>query len=396
MNATSPQPSPSDKPLRLGVIGAGNRGVLAQLAHQPEKGARLVAAADVHQPFLDALREKCGTEFLTRDYRELAARDDLDAVFVCSPDPLHEEHAVAVLETGKAVYLEKPMAITVEGCDRILRTACEHKTRLYLGHNMRHMVFVLKMKEIIDQGLIGEVKAAWCRHFVGWGGDFYFKDWHADRRNTTSLLLQKGAHDIDVLHWLCGGFTRRVSAMGGLTVYGAITDRDAAPVPGKRDWSLNHWPPLSLKGLNSIVDVEDISMVHMQLDNGVFCSYQQCHYTPDYWRNYTVIGTEGRIENFGDGHPETVIRLWDNRSGYHPAGHRQFPAPAPEGSHGGADLRIVDEFLRYVRGDSPATTSPVAARHAVAVGCLAADSLRHGSTPRDVPPLTAPIARYFQ
>ncbi len=78
--------------------------------------------------------------------------------------------------------------------------------------------------------MIGEVKAAWCRHFVGWGGDFYFKDWHADRRNTTGLLLQKGAHDIDVLHWLCGGFTRRVNALGGLTVYGEIQDRDNHPL----------------------------------------------------------------------------------------------------------------------------------------------------------------------
>ena len=59
--------------------------------------------------------------------------------------------------------------------------------------------------EPYGRGHIGEVKAGWCRHFVGWGGDFYFKDWHADRTKSTGLLLQKGAHDIDVLHWLCGG-----------------------------------------------------------------------------------------------------------------------------------------------------------------------------------------------
>lgn len=56
------------------------------------------------------------------------------------------------------------------------------------------------MKELIDAGAIGEVKTIWCRHFVGNGGDYYFKDWHAERKNTTSLLLQKGAHDIDVIH----------------------------------------------------------------------------------------------------------------------------------------------------------------------------------------------------
>jgi predicted dehydrogenase len=81
---------------------------------------------------------------------------------VTTPDFLHEEQAVAALEAGKAVYLEKPMAITIPGCDRILETAYRTKTRLYLGHNMRHMAFVLKMKELIDEGAIGEVKAAWC------------------------------------------------------------------------------------------------------------------------------------------------------------------------------------------------------------------------------------------
>ncbi len=58
---------------------------------------------------------------MTDDYRVLLAREDIEAVFVCSPDFLHEEHAVAALEAGKDVYLEKPMAITIEGCDRILR-----------------------------------------------------------------------------------------------------------------------------------------------------------------------------------------------------------------------------------------------------------------------------------
>ncbi|MFE7394434.1 Gfo/Idh/MocA family oxidoreductase [Streptomyces sp. NPDC057582] len=88
------------------------------------------------------------------------------------------------------------------------------------------MPVVVAMRELIVNGAIGKVKAVWCRHFVGHGGDFYFKDWHADRRLTTGLLLQKGAHDIDVIHWLAGGYTRRVNAMGGLTVYGGIDDDD--------------------------------------------------------------------------------------------------------------------------------------------------------------------------
>jgi predicted dehydrogenase len=211
--------------LRIGVIGAGGRGGLAHYAHKPEEGVRLVAGADVVDAALARFQERYGADtFVTKDYRELLKHDDIAAVFVTSPDFLHEEHAVAALE-AEARLLEKPMAITITGCDRILKAARDNKRRLYLGHNMRHMDVILTMKRLIDEGQIGEVKAGWCRHFVGYGCDAYFKDWHAERSKSTSLLLQKGAHDIDVLHWLCKGYTTRVVGMGGLTLYDQITDR---------------------------------------------------------------------------------------------------------------------------------------------------------------------------
>ena len=140
------------KELRIGVIGAGGRGSLSQHAHKPQDGVRLVAAADVNDKALDNFKQKYGDDvFVTKDYRELLSQADVDAVFVTSPDFLHEEHAVAALEAGKDVYLEKPMAITIEGCDKILETAYKNKRKLYLGHNMRHMDFVRKMKELIDR-----------------------------------------------------------------------------------------------------------------------------------------------------------------------------------------------------------------------------------------------------
>lgn len=382
--------------LRIGVIGAGGRGKLADHAHKPGRGARLVAGADQSPQVLNTFKEKYGPEvFVTADYRELLARRDIDAVFVATPDFLHEEHAVAALSAGKAVYLEKPMAITIEGCDAILRAAKKSGARLYLGHNMRHMPFTRKMKELIDGGAIGEVTAGWCRHFIAYGGDAYFKDWHADRRTATSLLLQKGAHDIDILHWLCGGRSVTVHAMGALTVYGRITDRHPPTERGDASWHLENWPPLSQKGLNPVVDVEDLSMMQMRLDNGVFCSYQQCHYTPDAWRNYTIIGTEGRIENFGDHKTGTVVRLWNKRTAYNGDGDRQFPVEVPAGGHGGADPRIVDEFLRFVREGGRTETSPLAARDSVAAGVLAAHSLRNGGIPVDVPAVDPELAAHF-
>jgi predicted dehydrogenase len=232
-----------------------------------------VACCDTVDAHLEKGREKYGDHiFTTNDYRELL-KQELDAVFITTPDFLHEEHALAALDAGLAIYLEKPMAITIDGCDRILKSAREKQLRLYLGHNMRHMAFVLKMKQLIDDGAIGEVKSAWCRHFVGHGGDFYFKDWHADRKLSTGLLLQKAAHDIDILHWLCGAYTKRVNAMGKLSLYGGIADRHGPDARGDAGVDRDHWPPLTQKQLNPVVDVEDVNMIQMELHNGVLASY---------------------------------------------------------------------------------------------------------------------------
>jgi predicted dehydrogenase len=377
--------------LQIGVVGVRGRGFLATYAHKPGQGSRIVACCDIAEEARPVARERFGGDvFFTSDLKELLARD-IDGIFITTPDSLHEEMAIAALEAGKPVYLEKPMAITTAGCDRILATAARTKTKLYVGHNMRHMPFVVKMRELIQDGAIGEVKTIWCRHFVGHGGDFYFKKRHAERKFSTGLLLQKAAHDIDIIHWLGGGYAQIVNALGGLTLYGDISE----PLPKQNAEGELTWPPQSQTGLNPRMDVEDLSMLQMRLENGVFATYQQCHYTPDYWRNYTVIGTHGRIENFGNVEEDARICLWNKRCDWKLFGDAQFPIERPEGGHGGADPRIVDEFLRYVREGGTTQTSPLAARYSVATGCAATDSLRDGGTLRHISPVTPEIATYF-
>ncbi|MCE5277846.1 MAG: Gfo/Idh/MocA family oxidoreductase [Planctomycetaceae bacterium] len=381
--------------LRIGVIGAGGRGGLAGHAHKPDQGSCVVAACDIRPEMQEHVKKWYGPDcFFCTDYRDLLKRSDVHAVFVTTPDNFHEEHATAALEAGKAVYCEKPLAITIAGADRILNAARDRKGKLYVGHNMRHFPAIIKMRQLIDAGAIGQVKAAWCRHFVSYGGDAYYKDWHSDRRNSTGLLLQKGAHDIDVLHWLCGGYTRRVTAMGKLAVYGQITDRHEGGY-GHMKWDQAFWPPLSQTQLSPIIDVEDVSMMLMELDNGVLASYQQCHFTPDAWRDYTIIGTLGRIENYNDC-GACDIHLWNRRAdGYRPKGDEVFHVDGEMGGHGGADERIVAEFVRWVRSGGTIATSPVAARYSIAAGCMATHSLRNGSQPQDVPPLPADLEQWF-
>jgi predicted dehydrogenase len=318
----------------------------------------------------------------------LLARPDINAVFICTPDHLHFEHASAALNAGKHVFLEKPMAISIEDCDSLMRLAAAVERKLFVGHNMRCYPVMQKMRSLIAEGRIGRVEAIWCRHFICYGGDAYYKDWHSERENTRSLLLQKGAHDIDIIHWLAGGYSRRVVGMGKLSVYNEVTDRRAPDDVPDLGYAEACWPPLSQKGLSPIIDIEDHNMLLMQLDNGVQASYEQCHYSPDAWRSYTVIGTEGRIENYGDYSTEenwATVHLWNRRCIYLEQGHEVFRIPPEKGSHGGADPLVVADFIRYLRTGKFEGASLLDARMAVAAGALGSDSLRDGSTPRDIP-----------
>ena len=85
-------------------------------------------------------------------------------------------------------------------------------------------------------------------------------------------------------------------------------------------------------------------MLMMRMRSGVLASYQQCHFSPDDWRSYTIIGSAGRLENFGDGEGG-VIRLWNRRTVHNADGDEQFPIL---GDRDDADALTVAEFLRFV------------------------------------------------
>ncbi|MBR2344335.1 MAG: Gfo/Idh/MocA family oxidoreductase [Lentisphaeria bacterium] len=383
---------------KFGLIGANmtRRAKVVEM-YYPREEAELVAICDIDPDAIKGFYEDSPEHKDARaysDYNDIIADPEVEAVFVMISDHYHEEVAVAALNAGKAVFLEKPMAITVEGCDRILEAAYRTKTPLMIGHNMRYMPSILKMKEVIDSGIIGDIECVWVRHFINYGS-CYFRHFCARQETCTGLLLQKGAHDIDVIHWLAGGYTSRISGMGKLSVYDRTKNRLA---PGekpdrKASWRPDCWPPLEVKGLAAEIDVEDHSMVMMQLDNGVQATYQQCMYTPDSERNYTFIGTKGRVENIGD-QGECQIHVWTNR------GTRRRPdiiydLKAVEGGHGGADPRIIKAFFKFVRGEAPALITPLAARNAVAAGCMGHYSMRNGNVPMDIPPVCKEWEEYF-
>ncbi len=374
-------------PIRIGVIGIGGRGRIARHWKREDGKSVVVGGADITDKYLDEFREFNGDDvFFTHDYRELIARDDIDAIAVTSPDFTHEEYAVAALEAGKHVFCEKPLAITIEGCDRILEAWRASGRHFMVGFNMRYMRMFNVMKQIADDGVIGEIKAVWVRHFVGQGGNFYYHDWHATRQNATSLLLQKGSHDIDMIHWITGRYTRRVVAMGSLDFFGGdkpndldcrdCDEIDTCPDPFTA-------PTRTQCAFREEVDVEDHEMLLMDLEGGIKAAYLQCQYTPDYARNYCFIGTKGRMECRDIVGDVTVLI----RKGNAPEqlSNRTYHVKTAEGGHGGADPVIADDFVQMLLTGKQSVATPLAGRMSVAVGVKGAESLRNGCVPLEIP-----------
>jgi len=229
---------------------------------------------------------------------------------------------------------------------------------------------------VIDSGQIGEVKAYWCNHFVGKGGHFYFHDWHAVRADSTGLLLQKGTHDLDIMHYLTGRFATRVAAFGGLDYYGGDKPNDLhCPDCPEKDTCPEAqlgWPDyFSLCAFRREVDVEDNHVVIMELEGGIRAAYQECHFAPDYHRDHIVICTKGRVWN--DELTNTVTVKMRQRHGDSDIVHTLHPT---EGEHGGGDPRLCRDFIAAIREGRPLLNDPYSARMSVAVGVAAHESIR--------------------
>ena len=377
---------------RIGLIGVTHRAVIAKHWQDDGRG-EIVAGCDIRDDCLQQFQTEYGDHtFMTKDYEELVQRNDIDAVGIFTPDNLHEGPAIAALKAGKHVFLEKPMAITTEGCDNIIRAQRESGRKLMIGFHLRYNDFYNTMKDIVGSGMIGEVKSMWVRNFVSYGGWAFYHDYRANRRGSMSLLLQNACHDFDIIHYMAGQYATKVVGMGGLDRFGGDRPNDLTCGVCHKKEVCPEYTDRENKTMCCFrreVDVEDENSLLIELSGGTRVTYMQCLYAPDNWRNYSFNGTKGRIESLSD---NNTIRVYTQKGNAHNRGSGLTfsqvdyrVAPPDQGFRGDADPQICYAFLDYVIDGIEPRGNPVDARMATAVGVQGAESLRHGNIPLLIP-----------
>jgi len=148
----------SDQPVRAGVIGSGGRGRLL-VGEFKEAGVEVPAVCDIYEPNLQAgLGAASSGARAYADYRHILEDKSIGVVIIATPDHWHCRMAIDAVEAGKDVYLEKPMAHTIEEGFRIIQAVRRTKRVVQIGSQRRSSPLFMEAKKIVDSGALGEVR----------------------------------------------------------------------------------------------------------------------------------------------------------------------------------------------------------------------------------------------
>lgn len=148
----------SNDQINIALIGSGIQGIYDTQAALKVDGVKIVAACDLYTGRLDRAKELWGQDiFVTRDYREILSRKDIDAVLIATPDHWHQTIAVAALKAGKHVYCEKPMIQNFNEGQEIIRAQKKSGKICQIGSQGMASLGNEKAKELYEDGAIGDI-----------------------------------------------------------------------------------------------------------------------------------------------------------------------------------------------------------------------------------------------
>ena len=284
----------------------GRARLLAMCARTPETVARITSEYGIEG---------------TTDYRELLDRPDIHAVSIVTPDHLHREMAVAAMRAGKHVIVEKPMDLSVEGCDEMICVARDQGVLLFVDFHKRYDPVHQRARDLIRSGKLGQVQYGYTymedKIVVP-------RDWFPKWASHTTPFWFLGVHQVDLLRWTLGAEVVRVSGRG-------------------------------FKGRLQQLNIETYDSVHADLEftNGAAFSVDVSWILPEGFeatvnQGFRVLGTEGIIELDTQDRGATGCFAAATMESYNVNAAHKTQNAFGETIHSGYFVEPVKEFVRIV------------------------------------------------
>lgn len=212
---------------KVGIIGCGARGLhhigFNLINEQDSTGLvissvcnRSARSTDSAASELEKKYRDTGRDYAIKrvsGFREMLRDDEIDLMIVTSHTDAHAEHAVPALESGKKVYLDKPIAVTLEDGARIAEAERRTGNRLLMGFTRRYEDSWKNMKKLLEAGKIGSLQMILLRSIIPYSR--YMQGWHRRIEWSGGPLNDKCSHHFDVFRWMAGAECRAVGAFGG-------------------------------------------------------------------------------------------------------------------------------------------------------------------------------------
>lgn len=385
---------------RVVVCGMGGRGVsttkfLLENMPQVEIAGLVDKIPERHKPVLKYLGidVPCFT-----DTKKCLDTLHPNAIIVMTTDFAHIEPVVTAMQRDIHVYCEKPMAISLEGCDKIIEAAKKSKAIFYMGFNMRHNPFYSIAHEIVASGEIGDLLTINSTEFY-YGGRTFFRRWNRFKKYGGGLWITKATHDFDMLNWFAAAEPVRVYAIGGLSMFKpkqgagarcsecALASECPDYTPLETDGSIESlrielreiskkqgYLPLDACLYQTEKDTIDHGIATINFSNGVCATHVLNVVTSPQVsrRELTIHGTKGvLLKNNYTGNVELSFRA--------SKASRTYDTKSMSiGGHGGSDPKIYSDFIQCCKEGKTPKAGWKDGRLAVEVGLAATKSQEEG------------------
>lgn len=204
---------PNANPIRIGVLGLGRAFTLMLPTFLQDPRVKLVAAFDPRATARAQFEDTFGG-IAHESPEQLCADSSVEWVYIATPHQMHSDHVALAAKNGKSAIVEKPMAITLEDCTRMIEACEQAGTCLIIGHSHSFNAPVLLARNLIDSGKFGAVRFVHSMQYT----DFLYRPRRPEELDTSQgggVVFSQAAHQIDIVRLLAGGVTTHVRATTG-------------------------------------------------------------------------------------------------------------------------------------------------------------------------------------